>query len=234
MVSMKSPFPTEPAERQRRWTSMTSRLLFIYTVTFLFSLLLLLVFVEHAVTAQMEHEVDVVMDWQMIYFDSTPDNVLPDAIRNRLENSRTHENYYGLFTPDGRYIAGDVTAFPSQLAVDRVCETLTHTLTITGNQPAPLVRAMAERRKNGDILLVSRDVSHIFRVRKAIINAFAMGGMFCLAAGIALGLAMSARQMRRVRAIRRVTQRISQGDLNQRLPTGGRDEIDMLSHLVNR
>ena len=108
------------------------------------------------------------------------------------------------------------------------------TLTITGNQPAPLVRAMAERRKNGDILLVSRDVSHIFRVRKAIINAFAMGGMFCLAAGIALGLAMSARQMRRVRAIRRVTQRISQGDLNQRLPTGGRDEIDMLSHLVNR
>jgi signal transduction histidine kinase len=216
MVSMQSPFQTEPAERQRRWTTMTSRLLFIYTVTFLFSLVLLLVFVEHAVTAQMEHEVDVVMDWQMIYFDSTPDNALPDAIRSRLENSRTHANYYGLFTRDGRYVTGDVMAFPSQLAVNRLCETLTHTLTITGNRPAPLVRAVAERRKNGDILLVSRDVSHIFRIRKAIIDAFTMGGMFCLAAGIAVGLAMSMRQMRRVRA------------------TGGRDEIDMLSHLVNR
>jgi len=30
-----------------------------------------------------------------------------------------------------------------------------------------------------------------------------------------------------------VTQRISQGDLAQRLPIGGRDEVDMLAHLVN-
>jgi len=230
---MKSPFPTEPAERQRRWTTMTSRLLFIYTITFLFSMLLLLVFVESAVTGQMEHEVDVVMDWQLIYFDSTPDNVLADTIRSRLENERMHANYYGLFTPDGRQVAGDVMAFPSQLAVDRHGVTLAHTLSITGNQLAPVVRALAERRKNGDILLVSRDVTNIFRIRKAIINAFVMGGMFCLAAGIAVGLAMSARQMRRVRAIRRVTLRISQGDLNQRLPTGGHDEMDMLSHLVN-
>jgi signal transduction histidine kinase len=230
---MKSPFPNEPAERQRRWTTMTSRLLFIYTVTFLLSMMLLLVFVEHVVTRQMEHEVDVVMDWQLIYFDSTPDNVLADAIRNRLENERMHANYYGLFTRDGRHIAGDVMVIPSQLAVDRLGVTLAHTLSITGNEPAPVVRAMAERRKDGDILLVSRDVTNIFRIRKAITDAFVMGGMFCLAAGIAVGLAMSVRQMRRVRAIRRVTLRISQGDLNERLPTVGGDEIDMLSHLVN-
>jgi signal transduction histidine kinase len=231
---MKSLFPAEPAEHQRRWTTMTSRLLFIYTVTFLFSMTLLLVFVEHAVTGQMEHEVDVVMDWQLIYFDSTPDNELAGAIRDRLANSRMDSNHYGLFTPDGRQVAGDVMVFPSQLAADRQGVTLAHTLSISGKQPVPMVRAMAERRKNGDILLVSRNVSHIFRIRKAIIDAFAMGGMFCLAAGIAVGLAMSMRQMRRVRDIRRATLRISQGDLNQRLPTGGHDEIDMLSHLVNR
>ena len=212
---------------------MTSRLLFVYTITFLFSMLLLLVFVEHAVTGQMEHEVDVVMDWQLIYFDSTPDNMLPDAIQDRLENSHMHANYYGLFTSDGRHIAGNVMAFPPQLTVDRDGVTLARTLSVTDRRPVPMVRAMAERRKNGDILLVSRDVTNIFHIRKAIIRAFSMGGTFCLAAGIALGLAMSVRQMRRVRAIRRVTLRISQGDLNQRLPTGGRDEIDMLSHLVN-
>jgi signal transduction histidine kinase len=231
---MKSLFPAEPAEHQRRWITMTSRLLFIYTVTFLFSMTLLLVFVEHAVTGQMEHEVDVVMDWQLIYFDSTPDNELADAIRNRLANSRVDSNHYGLFTPDGRQVAGDVMVFPSQLAADRQGVTLAHTLSISGKPPVPMVRAMAELRKNGDILLVSRNVSHVFRIRKAIIDAFAMGGMFCLAAGIAVGLAMSMRQMRRVRAIRRATLRISQGDLNQRLPTGGHDEIDMLSDLVNR
>jgi HAMP domain-containing protein len=118
--------------------------------------------------------------------------------------------------------------------VDRQGATLAHTLSTTGNPPAPVVREMAERRKNGDILLVSRGVTKIFRIRKAIINAFALGDAFCLAAGIAVGLAMSVRQMRSVRAIRRVTLRIAQGDLNQRLPTDGHDEIDMLSHLVNR
>jgi signal transduction histidine kinase len=39
--------------------------------------------------------------------------------------------------------------------------------------------------------------------------------------------------MRRVKAIRRITLQIAQGDLKQRLPTGGRDELNLLSHLVN-
>ena len=115
---MKSPFETEPAERQPRWTTTTSRLLFVYTVTFLFSMLLLLVFVEHAVTGQMEHEVDVVMDWQLIYFDSTPDNLLPDAIQDRLENSHMHANYYGLFTPDGKHVAVAEHFAPALMLID--------------------------------------------------------------------------------------------------------------------
>jgi signal transduction histidine kinase len=57
--------------------------------------------------------------------------------------------------------------------------------------------------------------------------------MFCLWAGLAVGLAFGMLQMRRVKAIRRVTVQIAQGELNQRLPTGGRDELDLLSNLVN-
>jgi hypothetical protein len=91
--------------------------------------------------------------------------------------------------------------------VDRQGATLAHTLSTTGNPPAPVVPAMAERRKNGDILLVSRDVTNIFRIRKAIINAFAMGGAFCQATGIAVGLAIGVRQMRRVRGIRHAAHR---------------------------
>ncbi|MFP3813526.1 HAMP domain-containing protein, partial [Bacillus sp. SIMBA_005] len=45
--------------------------------------------------------------------------------------------------------------------------------------------------------------------------------------------ALSVKQVRRLKAVRRVTQRSAQGDLGQRLPIGGRDEIDMLAHLVN-
>src|ERR1700684_881452 len=39
--------------------------------------------------------------------------------------------------------------------------------------------------------------------------------------------------MRAVAQTRRATQRIARGDLAQRLPIGGRDELDMLAHLVN-
>jgi signal transduction histidine kinase len=92
---------------------------------------------------------------------------------------------------------------------------------------------MAQRRKNGDILLVANDLTHIFRIREAILNALVGGGLFCLAAGVVVGLAFGMRQMRRVRAIRRATLQIAQGNLEQRLPIGGRDELDMLSHLVN-
>jgi signal transduction histidine kinase len=233
IVSMNSPFLTRPAERQHRWTTMTTRSLFIYAVTFLFSMMLLLVFVESAVTRQMQYDVDIVMEWQLMYFDSTPDNVLADAIQRHVENERLHVKYYGLFTADGRHVAGDVTALPSQLSADKRGLTLPQMLPVSGHQPPPVVRAMAERRKNGDILLVSRDVTNIAHIRRAIINAFVVGGLFCLVAGITLGLAMNVRQMGRLSAIRRVTLRIAQGDLNQRLPTGGHDEIDMLSHLVN-
>ncbi len=96
-----------------------------------------------------------------------------------------------------------------------------------------MVRAMAETRPNGYRLVLARDLTHILRIREAIINALVVGGVLCFGAGLLGGLILSVRQMRRIKAIRQVTQRIARGDLAQRLPVGGRDEIDMLSHLVN-
>ncbi|HEV7391303.1 MAG TPA: HAMP domain-containing sensor histidine kinase, partial [Burkholderiales bacterium] len=178
-------------------------------------------------------EADSVMHWQLIYFGSVPDNELGDTLNQRVELERMHTNYYGLFTAHGRYVAGDVLTLPPGLTEERQGMTLHHTLSIVGSQPAPVVRAMAQRRKNGEILLVANDLTHIFRIREAILNALVGGGLFCLAAGVVVGLAFGMRQMRRVRAIRRATLQIAQGNLEQRLPIGGRDELDMLSHLVN-
>jgi len=92
---------------------------------------------------------------------------------------------------------------------------------------------MAERRADGSQLVIARDLTAILQVRETTLNALLGGGVFFLLLNIATGLLLSTRQMRRVREIRRATLRIAKGDLNQRLPTGGRDELDMLSHLVN-
>ncbi|WP_408380303.1 HAMP domain-containing sensor histidine kinase [Paraburkholderia megapolitana] len=205
----------------------------VYAVIFSLSVMLLLGFIGWAVTGDMERETDVPMDWQLIYLDSMPQEQLADAIHRRLEHERMHTNFYGLFSADGQHIAGDILKLPPELAGHRRGRTLEHTLVIEGDQHAPVVRAMAERMKSGETLVVARDLTHILNIRETIINALVGGGIFCLAAGIAGGLGLSVRQMRRLKAIRRVTQRIAQGDLGQRLPIGGRDEIDMLSHLVN-
>jgi signal transduction histidine kinase len=225
-------FPAQSA-LGRRWHSTTFRLITVYALIFSISVMSLLGFIGWAVTGDMERETDVVMEWQFIYFDSMPHTDLAAAIQRRLEHERMHANYYGLFTADGQHISGDVMKLPPDLPVDRRGVTLEHTLQVMCGQPAPVVRAMAERRKDGEILVLARDLTHILRIRETIINALIGGGILCLVAGVVGGLALSVRQMRRLKAIRRVTLRIAQGDLGQRLPIGGRDEIDMLAHLVN-
>jgi signal transduction histidine kinase len=204
----------------------------VYTVIFSISVMLLMAFIGWAVTGAMEHETDVVMDWQLIYFDSMPHGELADAIHQRIEHERMHTNYYGLFTADGQHIAGDMLVLPASLPVDRTGVTF-DTLAVAGPERAPVVRVMAEQRADGEKLVLARDLTHVLRVRQRIINALIGGGILCMLTGLAGGLALSMRQMRRLKAIRRATQLIAQGDLGQRLPAGGRDEIDMLVHLVN-
>ena len=95
-----------------------------------------------------------------------PDNEFADAIHRRLEHQRIHTNYYGLFSSDGRLVAGDVLAYPSYLATDRPGKTLKHTLKVAADEQAPVARAMAEQRKDGLMLVIARDLTHILRIRE--------------------------------------------------------------------
>ncbi|PRX22314.1 signal transduction histidine kinase [Paraburkholderia sp. BL18I3N2] len=226
-------FPSQPV-LGGRWHSTTLRIVTVYAAIFSVSVMLLLVLVERSVTFVMDRETDAVLHWQLIYFDTTPVDSLADAVRQRSEHERMHPNFYGLFASDGRHLAGDILVRPPSVPVNRVGMTLGGKLLLGGNEAAPMVRVMAAQRANGDTLVIARDLTHVLRIRQTMIIALIGGGLFCLSAGVIAGLALSVRQVRRLKAIRRVTQRIAQrGDLGQRLPTGGRDEIDMLAQLVN-
>ncbi|MFP3569645.1 sensor histidine kinase [Paraburkholderia sp. SIMBA_030] len=216
-----------------RWHSTTVRLLTIYAFIFSISVVLALGLIGKSVTSTMESEIDIVLHWQLIYFDSFADGELADAVQLRSEHERMHPNYYGLFAADGTCLAGDILARPPSVPVNRAGVTLTLALNTISNGSSPVVRAMAERRANGQTLVVARDLTNILRRQQIIINTLIVGGVLCLSAGVLAALALSVRQVRRIKAIRHATQRIAQGDLGQRLPVGGRDEIDMLAHLVN-
>jgi signal transduction histidine kinase len=217
----------------RRWHSTSFRWLSVYALIFAISVMSLVGYIGRSATGVVERDTDIVMRWQLYYFDSIDDALLPDIIRERLEGERMHTNYFGLFSEDGRYLAGDIRVLPTDLPLDGRGHTLDRTLTLTADQASPVVRAMATRRANGQQLLIARDLTHVLRIRETTINGLIGGGILCLVVTLVTGFLLSLRQMRRVADIRRVTLQIANGDLNQRLPTGGRDELDMLTHLVN-
>ena len=217
----------------RRWHSTSVRLILLHAAVFSVSIMVLLGLIAWAVTRNMERQTDAIMNWQLVYFDSVADSDLSTVIRMRLERERMHTNYYGLFTSDRRYLTGDVMALPPRLPSDGSSMTIRRSLRVAGVEHPPVARVKEERRADGSILVVARDIGEESQIRSTIINALIAGGLLCLGAGLAAAFGLSMRQMRRIAQIRRVIQRISQGHLAERLPTGGRDELDMLAHLVN-
>jgi signal transduction histidine kinase len=221
----------------QRWHTTTFRWLSAYAAIFSLCFMALLGFLEYSVGAAMEREADSGIRWQMRYFDSKSDDQVAPVIGRRLERENRHSNYYGLFAPDGHRLAGDIVAMPPGLKLDQAGESHSastgRTLVLAENPSTPTLRVMGETRDNGVRLVIGRSLADVRRVREELTKALIGGGVLCLVLSLATGLLLSLHQMRRVTAMRRVTTRIANGDLGQRLPTGGRDELDMLCHLVN-
>jgi signal transduction histidine kinase len=220
-----------------RWHTTTFRWLSAYAAIFTLCFVALLGFLEYSVGAAMEREADSGIRWQMRYFDSKSDDQLASVISQRLEREIRHTNYYGVFAPDGHRIAGDIGEMPPGLKLDKAGEShstsMGRTIELPDNASMPTVRVIGELRDNGVKLVIGRNLSDVQHVREELTKVLIGGGVLCLGLSLATGLLLSLRQMRRVADMRRVTTRIANGDLAQRLPTGGRDELDMLCHLVN-
>ncbi|MEQ5837910.1 HAMP domain-containing histidine kinase [Paraburkholderia acidicola] len=221
------------ANQAHRWHSTTFKWLSIYAAVFTLSMMVLISLVGWSVTTKMEFDNDLLMHWQQIYFLSIDDTKLVDVIRRRMEGERMHTNFYGLFTADGRHLAGDILALPPGLPADAQRHTLSKDVILAGDTPVPVIRAVVQTRQNGNQLVIARDRTHVLYIRRAIVSTLVTGGLICLIVSLATGGLLGLRQMRRVGEIRRATLRIADGDLKRRLPTGGRDEIDMLANLVN-
>jgi len=234
---------SSPPDLGHGWHLTTFRWLTIYAVIFASSIVAMVGVIQWSVSGTVQEASDSAMHWQLIYFNSIPADLLPQTILRRLEHEHEHANYYGLFTSTGAYIAGDIRALPAEVTTDSTGYTVRNLdITHIDQQPqvsglstasSPVVRVMAMLRNDGDIMIVARDMTNAYALRKDLNRALVGAAVVCLIVGIVGGLLISLRQLQRVRAIRRVTLRIARGDLRQRLPVGGRDELAMLSQLVN-
>ncbi|CAB3783686.1 sensor histidine kinase [Pararobbsia alpina] len=221
----------------RRWHTSTFRWLSIYAVVFVLSSMSLLSFVELSVTHAMEREADSGIRWQLRYFDSLDDSDVSSDVGRRIRRERLHSDYYGFFDSDGRHLAGNITSIPPGLTLDNIMEAHSlfegRTVALRQGATTPIVRVIGERRADGTQLVVARNLAEVEHIRAELIKALILGGMLCLAASLITAFVLSLRQMRRIADMQRATLQIARGDLKQRLPAGGGDELDMLSHLVN-
>lgn len=136
---------------------------------------------------------------------------------------------YGLFSREGKYLAGNIQVFPRDLPLDGE----PRPLRAPGYEPG--ARAAAQRLPDGQILVTGYDAKTLSGIGDMLLELLLWAGTLSLAGGLVLGAILGLRPLRRVREVQVTSRRIADGDLSQRLPLSGRgDELDALSSLVNQ
>lgn len=179
-------------------------------------------------------QADFTIGWQFRYFEALPRDRMLDKMADRIRaDVRRPVNYYGVFDRQGQWVFGNVLAFPPGLDIDGPGRWLQPRLAPSTVPPSRRTRMMAERLADGSTLVVARDVDEMTRLRNFMLGGLIWGGAMMMFGGVAFGLVYGMQQLRRIREIHRVAHRIAQGHLEDRLPGGRRDELDLLVHIIN-
>lgn len=215
------------------WRSAMARLLVSCLLLFVVSTSLLfgLVYVRSSQT--MFLQADSILLWEARYFDSFKGDDLASQIHYRIAHQRLG-NLYGLFDANGSRIAGNIVSLPENLKGHGELHSVNASLTVDGRSDTPLARVLVERYADGENLVIARDLSDVMQLRHSIMSTLLWGDLLALTLCIGGGVALSLRQIRRVRSVIEIAGQIANGDLGQRFPDRDRDEIDVLSRVINQ
>ncbi|MBN3855845.1 HAMP domain-containing histidine kinase [Paraburkholderia sp. Ac-20340] len=215
------------------WRSTTFRLLMIYALVFSASMSALVYLNYWQSASYTAREADYNINWQFAYFSALAPSQVPAALEAHIRSQiQRPVNFYGLFSPDKRWLAGDIGRMPHHLAQNDV-GVWDRPLLIGATLHPQYLRTRVTRLPDGNLLVVSRDVGEMARLRETMLGGLAGSAVLVMLGGLGVGVLVSTAQLRRVKAVRHVAQQIAAGDLDARLPEGGRDEISWLSQIVN-
>lgn len=214
------------------WRTSTFRLVLLFGALFLAAIVTLLGLIYWRTAGYMTRQIDLIIYAESAQFIQGGAEKLPLVLDTYQARDARHVNLYGLFARDGRWITGDLTELPSDLPPDgKVHLLLDYRKQTPGEQPA---RAMATTLPWGETLVVGRDVTQLYGIRRIILFALVEGGIAITVLVSILGFALSLRPLRRAQAIRFACEQVVSGGLNTRLPvTSRRDELDYVALTVN-
>src|ERR1700731_4099666 len=141
-----------------------------------------------------------------------------EAIDEKLRQDPRKVQLAAIFSADGKRIAGNLEGLPPHLRIDAPAQGADIIRIDQDGRKLQAVRAVARRMRNGDVLVIGRNVDEAGEISHVVGQALALGllpgFLLCLLAGAWL----SVRAQKRVEEVNRRVQRIIAGDLRERLP----------------
>jgi signal transduction histidine kinase len=158
-----------------------------------------------------------------------------NAVNQHLKEDPRSLQYAGLFGANGRRIGGNLERIPPELNLnDSVQSVPVVKMVSSGQEENRVIRAIARRAPNGEVLVVGREVDEANKISHVVGLAVTLGLLpgFCLC--LLAGAWLSVRAQRRVEEVNQRVQRIVAGDLRERLPYRSVDEpFSKLAIIVN-
>ena len=214
--------------RPELWRTTTFRLTLVYGAVFAAGVVALLSLIYASAAVYLTQQMDQIVIGQARALQGASPAALPERLREVETQDVRGVNFYGLFTRDGAWVAGNVHRLPEDVPLNGVPRELRE----PGVQPG--ARALAERLPSGEILFVGFDAKVLTGLRSIILQSLIWSGTLTILLGLGLGAALSLAPLRRIQAVQQASLPILDGDLSARLPTSNRrDEIDMLAGITN-
>src|ERR1700682_2623384 len=157
-----------------------------------------------------------------------------EAIDEKLRQDPRGVQVAAIFAADGHRIAGNLESLPPHLRIDAPAQGTDVVRIDRNSREHQVIRAIGRRMRNGDVLILGRNVDEAGEISHVVGQALALGLLpgFCLC--LLAGAWLSVRAQRRVEEVNQRVQRIIAGDLRERLPHRNVDEpFSKLAVIVN-
>ncbi|WP_322965040.1 sensor histidine kinase [Sphingomonas fuzhouensis] len=217
------------AAERLRWRDIvrisTFRLSAMLGAVFVVGLIAMLSVVYVATERDLTARSDRILHAAAVRLLTVPADQLPGRIRAELQRDRSGFNYLALIATDGTPIIGNV----------RLLRPLAPGFPIDVEDGARRpFRLVALRTREGETLLVGRDISLLRDLRRTILETLIVSGLLTIIGVAAAAILFSRAPLLRVRALQRASREIAKGDFSVRMPIAGRhDELDQFAGTVN-
>jgi signal transduction histidine kinase len=211
----------------------TFRLVGIFSGAFILGILILFLFVYLQSAYFETRAIDSFVEREIAALSKTDTDEL---IRDVADTTLANENgiaYAAMFARGGERQSGNISSLPPGLPLDGHAHEVRITAADTLNSST--VRAAATRLPDGRVIVIARDIEELHELERIVRRALLLGAIPAVGFALCAGIAMSWREVRRVRLMHEAAAHILQGKLGERLPVNrSADDVDRLAMAVNR